>query len=177
MNDRHRAYVRRVVKSMRGAACWALAALFALAPLPSSAQDAGRLSEALRPGAQAFERLLPEMDAMAGPMSRDVLDGKADLHVFYGLVTARLLFEECQDTLSLWRSAQAQECPALNAALLTRVSRLARKLAGAGELVEGALPMTSSPRVGIVGHAAAQAVRAYVAPLMALDADREKQEL
>jgi len=162
---------------MRGAVCWALATVFALAALSARAQDAGGLAEALRPGAQAFQRLMPEMDAMAGPMSRDVLDGRADLHVFYGMVTARILFEECQDTLSLWRSAQAQECPALDAALLARVSRLARKLAGAGELVEGALPMTSSPRVGVIGHAAAQAVRAYVAPLLALDAGREKQEL
>ncbi|GFK92917.1 hypothetical protein NNJEOMEG_00745 [Fundidesulfovibrio magnetotacticus] len=162
---------------MRGAACGVLAALCVLASAPCAAQDPSALAEALRPGAQAFERLLPELDAMAGPMSRDVLDGKADLHVFYGLVTARLLYVECQDTLSLWRSARAQECPALGAALLERLTGTAQRLEGAADLIEGALPMTGIPRMGLVGHAATRAIRAYVAPIKALDAAREKQAL
>jgi hypothetical protein len=110
-------------------------------------------------------------------MSRDVLDGKADLHVFYGMVMARLLYEECQDTIALMRSAEIQECPALNAALEKRLGDLASRLEGAAELIAGSLPMTASPRVGVVGKAAVEALRIYLAPLVEFAGSRERRAL
>ncbi|WP_243358042.1 hypothetical protein [Fundidesulfovibrio terrae] len=141
------------------------------------AADTAELEKSLKPGVDAFARVAPQLDALSGPMSRDVLDGKADLHVFYGMVMARLLYEQCQDTLSLMRSAQIQECPALNAALEKRLGDSAARLEGAAQLIAGSLPMTASPRVGIVGKAAVEALRMYLIPLMEFTGSRERREL
>ena len=139
--------------------------------------DAEALEKATRPGRDALARVTPELDAMAGPMSRDVLDGKADLHVFYGMVLARLQYELCQNTISLMRSAQAQECPALDAALAMRLSDAAVRLEGAAELVAGSLPMASNPRVGVLGHAAVQAFRMYLGPIKEFASNQERREM
>jgi len=139
--------------------------------------DAEELAKATRPGRDALARVMPELDAMAGPMSRDVLDGKADLHVFYGMIMARLQYELCQDTISLMRSAQAQECPALDAALGKRLADAVVRLEGAAELIAGSLPMASNPRVGVLGHAAVQAFRKYLGPIKALSESQERREM
>jgi hypothetical protein len=139
--------------------------------------DAEALEKTTRPGRDALARVIPELDAMAGPMSRDVLDGKADLHVFYGMVMARLQYELCQDTIALMRSAQAQECPALDAALTKRLADAAVRLEGAAELIAGSLPMASHPRVGVLGHAAVQAFREYLGPIKAFANNQERREM
>ena len=141
------------------------------------AADTAALEKALKPGVDALARVTPRLDALAGPMSRDVLDGKADLHVFYGMVTARLLYEQCQDTLALMRSAELQECPALTAALEKRLGDSAARLEGAAQLIAGSLPMTASPRVGVLGRAAVDALALYLRPLMEFAASRERREL
>lgn len=135
------------------------------------------LEKQLRPGRDALARVMPELDAMAEPMSRDVLDGKADLHVFYGMVLARVLYEQCQDTLSLMRSAALQECPALQAGLAKRLGDAAVRLEGAAALIAGSLPMTMHSRVGIVGHATVKALEMYVAPLKAYAQASGRQDL
>lgn len=135
------------------------------------------LEKQLRPGRDALARVMPELDAMAEPMSRDVLDGKADLHVFYGMVLARVLYEQCQDTLSLMRSAALQECPALQAGLAKRLGDAAVRLEGAAALIAGSLPMTMRSRVGIVGHATVKALEAYIAPLKAYAQAAGRQDL
>lgn len=136
-------------------------------PEPDGPATLESLEKQLRPGRDALARVMPELDAMAGPLSRDVLDGKADLHVFYGMVLARVLYEQCQDTLSLMRSAALQECPALQAGLSKRLGDAAVRLEGAVSLIAGSLPMTSRTRVGIVGHATVKALEIYLAPLKA----------
>lgn len=135
------------------------------------------LEKQLRPGRDALTRVMPELDAMAEPMSRDVLDGKADLHVFYGMVLARVLYEQCQDTLSLMRSAELQECPALQAGLAKRLGDAAARLEGAAALIAGSLPMTMRSRVGIVGHATVKALETYIAPLKAYAQAAGRQDL
>lgn len=135
------------------------------------------LEKQLRPGRDALARVMPELDAMAEPMSRDVLDGKADVHVFYGMVLARVLYEQCQDTLALMRSAELQECPALQAGLSKRLGDAAARLEGAAALIAGSLPMTTRSRVGIVGHATVKALEAYIAPLKAYALAAGRQEL
>jgi len=153
------------------AGAWAAGAGLAVAA------DTAALEKALKPGVDALARVTPRLDALAGPMSRDVLDGKADLHVFYGMVTARLLYEQCQDTLALMRSAELQECPALTAALEKRLGDSAARLEGAAQLIAGSLPMTASPRVGVLGRAAVDALALYLRPLMEFAASRERREL
>ncbi|MFP5221940.1 MAG: hypothetical protein ACLGSA_06575 [Acidobacteriota bacterium] len=146
-------------------------------PVPDAPATLESLEKQLRPGRDALERVMPELDAMAEPMSRDVLDGKADLHVFYGMVLARVLYEQCQDTLSLMRSAALQECPALQAGLAKRLGDAAVRLEGAAALIAGSLPMTMRSRVGIVGHATVRALEAYIAPLKAYAQAAGRQEL
>ncbi|MBI4805055.1 MAG: hypothetical protein HY795_07455 [Desulfovibrio sp.] len=141
------------------------------------ASEAETLEKATRPGRDALARVLPELDAMAGPMSRDVLDGKADLHVFYGMVIARLQYELCQDTISLIRSAEIQECPALRAASIKRLADAAARLEGAAELIAGSLPMASNPRVGVLGHAAVQAFRKYLGPIKEFASSQDRREM
>ncbi len=141
------------------------------------AADVEGLEKALRPGGDALVKVFPELDSLAGPISRDVLDGKADLHVFYGMVMARVLFEQCQDTIALMRSAQAQECPALDAALSKRLGDLAARVEGSVELVAGSLPMAASHRVGVLGYAFVQALQQYLGPLKEFVGNRERREL
>lgn len=141
------------------------------------AADVEALEKATQPGRDALARVMPKLDGLAGPMSRDVLDGKADLHVFYGMVMARLQYELCQDTISLMRSAQAQECPALDAALAKRLADAAARLEGAAELIAGGLPMTSNQRVGVLGHAAVQAFRMYLEPIKEFAGSQERREM
>ena len=141
------------------------------------AADVESLEKALRPGGEALAKVFPELDALAGPMSRDVLDGKADLHAFYGMAMVRMLFEQCQDTIALMRSAQAQECPALGAALVKRLGDAATRLEGAVELVAGALPMTTSRKVGVLGQSVVQALRRYLGPLKEFVGSQEGREL
>jgi hypothetical protein len=188
-DDRHTAYGRSGGKSMttrvHGAivAVWiVLLAVVLIGPIVlkadnARASDMDVLEKATRPGRDALARVLPELDTMAGPMSRDVLDGRADLHVFYGMVIARLQYELCQDTISLMRSAQAQECPALNAALVKRMADAAARLEGAAELIAGSLPMASHPRVGVLGHAAVQAFRKYLGPIKEFADSQERREM
>lgn len=146
-------------------------------PAPDAPATLESLEKQLRPGRDALARVMPELDAMAEPMSRDVLDGKADLHVFYGMVLARVLYEQCQDTLSLMRSAALQECPALQAGLGKRLGDAAARLEGAAALIAGSLPMTMRSRVGIVGHATVKALEAYIAPLKAYAQAAGRQDL
>ena len=147
------------------AAVAALLAVLACWPARGLCADLAELGRALAPGDAALSRLLPELDALAGPMSRDVLDGKADLHVFYGMAVSRILYEQCRETLSLMRSAKAQVCPALEAALTAQLGRAAARLEGAADLIEGSLPMTARSSVGILGRATVDALRLYLAPL------------
>jgi len=163
-------------------ACAAVAVVMAVLLAPDwsgacLAADLDALEKSLTPGNDALARVLPELDALAGPMSRDVLDGKADIHVFYGMAVARMLYEHCRDTISLLRSAGAQECPALEAALVRQLGDAAVRLEGAADLIAGSLPMTASPRVGILGKAAVEALRIYLAPLKAFTAVEGRREL
>uniref|UniRef100_A0A7C3WFW8 Uncharacterized protein n=1 Tax=Fundidesulfovibrio putealis TaxID=270496 RepID=A0A7C3WFW8_9BACT len=143
----------------------------------SLAADLDALERSLAPGNDALARVLPELDALAGPMSRDVLDGKADIHVFYGMAVARMLYEHCRDAISLLRSARAQECPALEAALVRQLGDTAVRLEGAADLIAGSLPMTASPRVGILSKATVEALRIYLVPLKAFTAVEGRREL
>jgi len=146
------------------AACAALC-LLAFSPLTGLASDVEELEQSLAPGNEALAGVLPELDALAGPMSRDVLDGKADIHVFYGMALARILHEQCRDMVSLLRSADAQGCPAMEAALVKQLGDTAIRLEGAGELIAGSLPMTNNQRLGILGYATVEALRIYLVPL------------
>jgi len=158
------------------AACAALVLALGCA-LPVLAADLDELEKSLTPGDDALARVLPELDALAGPMSRDVLDGKADIHVFYGIAVARILYEHCRDTISLMRAAKAQQCPALEAALVKQLGDAASRLEGAATLIAGSLPMTANPRVGILGHATVEALRLYLGPLKAFTAVAGRREL
>lgn len=169
-----RALKRTCIRELAGLAV--LAALLAC-PLAAAASERDELDRALAPGSDALARVLPELDALAGPMSRDVLDGKADIHVFYGMAIARLLYEECRETVSLVRAAKAQECPALEAALVRRLGVAATRLEGAADLIAGSLPMTASPRVGVLGHATVEALRLYLAPLKEFTGARRGSDL
>jgi len=161
-----------------------LAAMLVLAVLslpvlagPALAADVEALEKAVTPGNQALSRVLPELDALAGPVSRDVLDGKADIHVFYGMAVARILYQHCQDTISLIRASKAQECPALEAALTRQLGDSAERLEGAAQLIAGSLPMVSSARMGILGKATVEAITIYVKPIKEFTASAAGRDL
>lgn len=153
-------------------------AIFALWAAGSAlAADVAELEKSLKPGNEALLRLLPTLDRMAGPMSRDVLHGKADLHAFYGMVMARVFHEQCQDTIALMRSAQAQECPALDAALSKRLADSAGRLEGAVELVAGSLLVSANPKIRALGLPMLEAYQLYLRPLKEFAGSQERREL
>jgi len=154
-----------------------LCALAVLAPGQAKAGDLDDLDKALGPGNAALARVIPDLDALADPLSRDVLNGKADLHVFYGMVMARLLTDQCMDTLALMRSAQAQECPALQAALAKRLANEATQLEGAAGIIAGSLAMTSRAKVGLLGRATLGALEMFLPPLKEFAAAHQGGEL
>jgi hypothetical protein len=152
-------------------------AVMAVGPAQALARDADDLEKALRPGEQALSRVLPGLEALANTLGNDVGNGTADVHVFYGMVIARLLVEQSRDTISLMRSAQAQACPALEAALAKRLSDDAVNLGGAVEIIVGALPFTGRSETGLLGRAAVEAFRLYLQPLKEFAAKHKGGEL
>ena len=164
---------------LAGAAVLAMAVLaLAMAVAPVQARDETQdLEKALGPGEKALARVLPGLDALTDTLAGDLGDGKAEVHVFYGMVIARLLVEQSRDTVSLMRSADAQACPALKAALAKRLTDNAANLAGAVEIISGSLPYAGRSQAGLMGRAALEAFRLYLEPLKAFAAAHQGGQL
>jgi hypothetical protein len=152
--------------------------VLAMAAVPVQARDEAQdLEKALGPGEKALARVLPGLDALTDTMAGDMSDGKAEVHVFYGMVIARLLVEQNRDTVSLMRSADAQACPALKAALAKRLADNAVNLEGAVEIISGSLPYVGRSQAGLLGRAALEAFQLYLEPLKAFAAAHQGGQL